>query len=119
MSLTFTEYLLEFREEGEEWDHIHLPGERISFYLTGLKGSTRYELRLAAYNVFGRGEFSPTIDFTTSLAGKVRLCNKQALFHTESFIAQLSQPNADVNAINSRITRELAYIYQNPVTDTW
>ncbi|GFR22285.1 down syndrome cell adhesion molecule [Trichonephila clavata] len=67
---TFSEspYLLEFREEGEEWDHIHLPGERNSFYLTGLKGSTRYELRLAAYNVFGRGEFSPTIDFTTGLA---------------------------------------------------
>ncbi|GFS44506.1 titin [Nephila pilipes] len=62
------QYLLEFREEGEEWDHIHLPGERNSFYLTGLKGSTRYELRLAAYNVFGRGEFSPTIDFTTGLA---------------------------------------------------
>ncbi|KAF8764132.1 Down syndrome cell adhesion molecule like protein [Argiope bruennichi] len=62
------QYLLEFREEGEEWDHIHLPGERTSFYLTGLKGSTRYELRLAAYNVFGRGEFSPTIDFTTGLA---------------------------------------------------
>ncbi|GIY51862.1 titin [Caerostris darwini] len=62
------QYLLEFREEGEEWDHIHLPGERNSFYLTGLKGSTRYELRIAAYNVFGRGEFSPTIDFTTGLA---------------------------------------------------
>ncbi|XP_071034672.1 cell adhesion molecule Dscam1 isoform X7 [Parasteatoda tepidariorum] len=62
------QYLLEFREEGEEWDHIHLPGDRSSFYLTGLKGSTRYELRLAAYNVFGRGEFSPTIDFTTGLA---------------------------------------------------
>ncbi|GBM66129.1 Down syndrome cell adhesion molecule [Araneus ventricosus] len=62
------QFLLEFREEGEEWDHIHLPGERTSFYLTGLKGSTRYELRLAAYNVFGRGEFSPTIDFTTGLA---------------------------------------------------
>lgn len=63
---------MEFREEGEEWDHIHLPGDRSSFYLTGLKGSTRYELRLAAYNVFGRGEFSPTIDFTTGLAGKFK-----------------------------------------------
>ena len=69
-SVFLAEYLLEFREEGEEWDHIHLPGERNSFYLTGLKGSTRYELRLAAYNVFGRGEFSQTIDFTTSLAGR-------------------------------------------------
>nr|7Y8I_A Chain A, Dscam [Chelicerata]7Y8I_B Chain B, Dscam [Chelicerata]7Y8I_C Chain C, Dscam [Chelicerata]7Y8I_D Chain D, Dscam [Chelicerata]7Y8I_E Chain E, Dscam [Chelicerata]7Y8I_F Chain F, Dscam [Chelicerata] len=62
---TIKQYLLEFRGDNKDWIKLHIPNNRKSFVLNGLDSSRRYQLRLAAYNRYGRGDFA-VIGFTTA-----------------------------------------------------
>ncbi|KFM69643.1 Protein sidekick-1, partial [Stegodyphus mimosarum] len=60
------QYILEYRRQNEEWNPIHVPRDKSSFQLSRLDNSMTYEVRLAAYNEHGRGEFSSALAFTTT-----------------------------------------------------
>ncbi|XP_035219634.1 Down syndrome cell adhesion molecule-like protein Dscam2 [Stegodyphus dumicola] len=60
------QYILEYRRHNEEWNPIHVPRDKSSFQLSRLDNSMTYEVRLAAYNEHGRGEFSSALAFTTT-----------------------------------------------------
>ncbi|XP_067142244.1 cell adhesion molecule Dscam1-like isoform X8 [Centruroides vittatus] len=62
---TIKQYLLEFHGDNKDWIKLHIPNNRKSFVLNGLDSSRRYQLRLAAYNRYGRGDFA-VIGFTTA-----------------------------------------------------
>ncbi|PRD31096.1 UNVERIFIED_CONTAM: Dscaml1 [Trichonephila clavipes] len=60
------QYIVEYRRQGEEWNPVHVPRDKSSFQLSRLDNCMTYEVRLAAYNEHGRGEFSSTLAFTTT-----------------------------------------------------
>lgn len=73
--IIITEYILEYRRHNEEWNPVHVPRDKSSFQLTRLDNSMTYEVRLAAYNEHGRGEFSSSLSFTTTERGNTILLN--------------------------------------------
>ncbi|XP_076359067.1 cell adhesion molecule DSCAML1-like [Tachypleus tridentatus] len=66
------QYVLEFKKDGMIKHQRHLPGSISSYKVTHLQTGSRYELRLAAYNKFGRGSASsPVVAFTEALGVKL------------------------------------------------
>ncbi|KAG8195693.1 hypothetical protein JTE90_002957 [Oedothorax gibbosus] len=83
------QYIVEYRRPGEEWSPVHVPRDRSSFLLTRLDNSMTYEVRLAAYNEHGRGEFSnsrlsPRDVLQQQLAG--HLPEGQLTLHRDGYI---------------------------------
>ncbi|XP_042896897.1 cell adhesion molecule Dscam1-like isoform X2 [Parasteatoda tepidariorum] len=60
------QYIVEYRRHNEDWNPVHVPRDKSFFQLSRLENSMTYEVRLAAYNEHGRGEFSSTLSFTTT-----------------------------------------------------
>ncbi|XP_013793455.2 Down syndrome cell adhesion molecule-like, partial [Limulus polyphemus] len=59
------QYVLEFKKDGMTKHQRHLPVSSSSYKVTHLQAGSRNELRLAAYNKFGRGSASsPVVAFT-------------------------------------------------------
>ncbi|XP_076363701.1 cell adhesion molecule DSCAM-like isoform X2 [Tachypleus tridentatus] len=65
------QYVLELQKNGMKKHQRNLPGSISSYKVTHLQAGSRYELRLAAYNKFGRGSASsPVVAFTEALGVK-------------------------------------------------
>ncbi|XP_076363657.1 cell adhesion molecule DSCAM-like [Tachypleus tridentatus] len=65
------QYVLEVKKDGMTKHQRHLPGSISNYKVTHLQTGSRYELRLAAYNKFGRGSAStPVVAFTEVLGVK-------------------------------------------------
>ncbi|XP_056287066.1 neural cell adhesion molecule 2-like [Pseudoliparis swirei] len=59
-------YLVEYKEVGsQEWRHVKSHSVQTTVVLTGLEPNTTYEVRVAAVNGKGQGEFSHTESFQT------------------------------------------------------
>ncbi|XP_022236973.1 pikachurin-like [Limulus polyphemus] len=67
ISLPVLQYNLEIKENGKRKQQLHLPGTINNYQVMHLKAGSKYEVSLAAYNVFGKGRASkPIVAFTES-----------------------------------------------------
>ncbi|XP_023220980.1 titin-like [Centruroides sculpturatus] len=85
---TIKQYLLEFHGDNKDWIKLHIPNNRKSFVLNGLDSSRRYQLRLAAYNRYGRGDFA-VIGFTTAhkeLVTPLETSSSSTPFYLRSYV---------------------------------
>nr|AWX42176.1 sDscam-a2.36 [Ixodes scapularis] len=62
------QYLVQYGSDDEEKSDLHLPGNKDTVTLRDLRSGTRYNFRLAAYNMYGRGDFSHNLPAVTHLS---------------------------------------------------
>ncbi|KAH9380937.1 hypothetical protein HPB48_008402 [Haemaphysalis longicornis] len=75
-----TQYLVMYKNpEGGSWRSVYFPPHARKMQLRGLHRDTQYQVRLAAYNLEGRGQLSRPASFTTLRHGAVdaSLCRSQ------------------------------------------
>ncbi|KAH6921918.1 hypothetical protein HPB50_006463 [Hyalomma asiaticum] len=62
------EYLVQYGTDDEDKADLHIPGNKDTVTLRDLRAGTRYNFRLAAYNMYGRGDFSHNLPAVTHLS---------------------------------------------------
>ncbi|KAH6927547.1 hypothetical protein HPB50_005664 [Hyalomma asiaticum] len=60
-----TQYLVMYKSSEGTWRSVYFPPHARKMLLRGLQRDTQYEVRLAAYNLEGRGQLSAPASFTT------------------------------------------------------
>ncbi|XP_076363671.1 cell adhesion molecule Dscam1-like isoform X10 [Tachypleus tridentatus] len=55
------QYVLEYEDSSQNKNELHAPGTIKEYCIEGLEPGQRYGVRVAAYNRFGRGDFSPSL----------------------------------------------------------
>ncbi|KAH9380936.1 hypothetical protein HPB48_008403 [Haemaphysalis longicornis] len=60
------EYVLDYRERGGHWRSVYFPSHAHTLSLDSLVRMTPYEVMLAAYNMYGRGDPSDPVAFETT-----------------------------------------------------
>ncbi|XP_054921835.1 cell adhesion molecule Dscam1-like isoform X1 [Dermacentor andersoni] len=64
-----TQYLVMYKNSEGSWRSVYFPPHARKMLLRGLQRDTHYEVRLAAYNLEGRGQLSAPASFTTLRSG--------------------------------------------------
>ncbi|XP_049275759.1 Down syndrome cell adhesion molecule isoform X8 [Rhipicephalus sanguineus] len=62
------QYLVQYGTDEEDKADLHIPGNKDTVTLRDLRAGTRYNFRLAAYNMYGRGDFSHNLPAVTHLS---------------------------------------------------
>ncbi|XP_077495741.1 cell adhesion molecule Dscam1-like isoform X2 [Amblyomma americanum] len=62
------QYLVQYGTDEEDKADLHIPGNKDTVTLRELRSGTRYNFRLAAYNMYGRGDFSHNLPAVTHLS---------------------------------------------------
>lgn len=63
---SLTQYVLDYRERGGHWRSVYFPSHAHTLSLDSLVRMTPYEVVLAAYNMYGRGDPSDPVAFETT-----------------------------------------------------
>ncbi|XP_076363662.1 cell adhesion molecule Dscam1-like isoform X3 [Tachypleus tridentatus] len=64
------QYVLEYEDSSQNKNELHAPGTIKEYCIEGLEPGQRYGVRVAAYNRFGRGDFSPSLVVITEGNGR-------------------------------------------------
>ncbi|XP_064486226.1 cell adhesion molecule DSCAM-like isoform X6 [Ornithodoros turicata] len=62
------QYVIQYGTDDGQRSDLHLPGNKDTVTLRDLRSGTRYNFRLAAYNMYGRGDFSHNLPAVTHLS---------------------------------------------------
>ncbi|KAG0439399.1 hypothetical protein HPB47_016663, partial [Ixodes persulcatus] len=64
------EYEIQYGTDDGDKRQLHIPATKEAVTLTELRSGTRYNFRMAAFNLYGRGDFSHDMPAVTHLSGK-------------------------------------------------
>ncbi|XP_076334949.1 cell adhesion molecule Dscam1-like isoform X10 [Tachypleus tridentatus] len=81
------QYVLEYVDTDQNKNEFHAPGTRKEYCIEGLESGQRYSIRVAAYNMFGRGDFSPSLVVITE--GNARVPGYEPIVHETPFYFRL------------------------------
>ncbi|XP_077545984.1 cell adhesion molecule Dscam1-like isoform X6 [Haemaphysalis longicornis] len=62
------QYLVQYGTDEEDKADLHIPANKDTVTLRDLRSGTRYNFRMAAYNMYGRGDFSHNLPAVTHLS---------------------------------------------------
>ncbi|XP_022245919.1 Down syndrome cell adhesion molecule-like protein 1 isoform X4 [Limulus polyphemus] len=81
------QYVLEYVDTDQNKQEFHAPGSHKEYCIEGLESGQRYSIRVAAYNMFGRGDFSPSLVVITE--GNARVPGYEPIVHETPFYFRL------------------------------